>query len=135
MQGKKVLIVEDEALLALTLRMIVENNGYKVVGTAKNGEAAVEAAERWRPDIILMDIMLKGSMDGVETARTITGRLETMIIYLTGNTDKNTYKMAMQTAHAGYLKKPVEEQELISLMRQGMRGAPPGHSVSNPETA
>ena len=136
MTGKKVLIVEDESLLALAMSITLERAGYEVVGTVTNGESAVKEAERWQPDIILMDIMLKGRMDGIEAAKAIAGRQKTLIIYVTGNTDELTYKKAVHAGHAGYLKKPVEEEELISVMRQSLIGGThrPARSANNIET-
>ena len=84
MKDKRVLIVEDESIPALELKYQVENMGCKVVGTARTGEKAVEAAVETRPDVILMDIRLKGEMDGIEAARHIRARFGTRSAFLSG---------------------------------------------------
>ena len=85
MSGTKILIVEDEILIAEDLRNILQRTGYQVVGTASSGIEAIKKADKLRPDLILMDIRLQGDMDGVEAARQIRSKADIPIIYVTAH--------------------------------------------------
>ncbi len=87
----KILIVEDEAIIALDLKMELGGLGYEVIGTADNGLDAINMAKEHLPDVVLMDIKLKGTIDGIEAAEIIS-KLGVGIIYLTANTDKETHE-------------------------------------------
>jgi DNA-binding NarL/FixJ family response regulator len=121
MNGLRVLIVEDQAIIALWLKSSLELHGCEVCGITGRGEEAMELAESLMPDIVVMDIFLSGAMNGIEAARVIAGRLGIPIVYMTGNSDDAMLAEAMETAPLGYLKKPIMGDELISIMR-GMRG-------------
>ena len=85
MTGAKILIVEDEILIAEDLRLILQRMGYQVVGTACSGIEAIRKADKLRPDLVLMDIRLQGEMDGVEAARQIRSKADVPIIYVTAH--------------------------------------------------
>lgn len=108
-----VLIVEDEAITAMELRNIVESSGYEVLSIAHSGEDAIKEAITLKPDVILMDIILQGKMDGVEAARKIKEFLDIPVLYLTAleTVDLNRLK---STKGAGYLVKPISEMELMN---------------------
>jgi len=117
---KKILIVEDEAILAFTLKRIVESAGHEVIGTTAYGEAAIESALSGRPDMVLMDIFLKGEMNGIETASLISEKTNASIIFITGNTDAATREQAMRTGPAAYMQKPIQKKELLEAMQQAL---------------
>lgn len=109
---KRILIVEDEGITAMDLRMRLEALGYEVVGHADTGEGAVKLAEEHKPDLVLMDIMLKGEMDGIQAAEQIRPALGIPIIFLTAYADNTTLRRAKVTEPYGYILKPFEEREL-----------------------
>jgi len=104
----RILIVEDEAILAFNTKMELIRLGHEVIGIADNGADAVNIAMERHPEIILMDIVLKGSMNGIEATGIINKDNGCRIIYMTGHTDTATIDMAMKTKHIGFLFKPVE---------------------------
>jgi PAS domain S-box-containing protein len=108
----QILVVEDERIIALNLKENLESLGYAVVGIADSGEKAVAEATRLRPDLVLMDIRLKGSMDGIQAAQQIWESLFLPVIYVTGHSDRSTLERAKITAPFGYVLKPVKEKEL-----------------------
>lgn len=108
----QILVVEDERIIALNLKEALESLGYAVVGIAASGAKAVEKATALRPDLVLMDIQLKGRMDGIEAAEQIWENLQIPTIYVTGHSDTSTLERAKVTAPFGYILKPVKEQEL-----------------------
>ena len=115
------MIVEDERLLALNLRLSLEGMGYTVTGIADSGESAVSEAGASRPDIILMDIKLKpGSMDGIEAATRIRDLYHIGYIYVTGNSDESTYQRAMKSMPLGYFNKPLNEDTLDQAIQEAI---------------
>ena len=111
---KRILVVEDETIVSLDLQNSLKILGYKVVGAASNGPEAIAKAESTRPDLVLMDIILKGDMDGVQTAEAIHARLNVPVIFLTACADETTLQRAKVTEPFGYMIKPFEERELHS---------------------
>ncbi len=114
MSKATVLIVEDEAIVATDLSRKLERLGYEVCGTAMEGEEAVALAFSLRPHLVLMDIRLEGSMDGIEAAEAIQSRLDVPVIYLTAHSDAATLERAKFTGPSGYILKPFEERELVT---------------------
>lgn len=108
----RILIVEDGLIIAEDLRRRCEALGYAVTGIAATGEDAVFIADRTRPDLVLMDIRLRGTMDGIEAARQIRTNLSIPIVYATSSSDEATLVRAKETEPFGYLLKPVEPREL-----------------------
>jgi two-component system, response regulator PdtaR len=104
-----VFIVEDQTLLALDLRSRLESLNYTVVGTADNGKDAVDMIGELKPDIILMDIVLKGDLNGIETAQHIKDLYNIPFIYLTAYYDDKILDMAAKTQPDGYITKPYED--------------------------
>lgn len=109
---KKVLIVEDEAIIALTYKRALQD--YYITNTVSTGLDAITSVKNNPPDLILMDIMLEGDMDGIEAARQIQNFSEIPFFFLSGNTDKKTIEKALKLNPCGYLKKPVNHKELVS---------------------
>jgi diguanylate cyclase (GGDEF)-like protein/PAS domain S-box-containing protein len=112
MTQTRILVVEDESIVALDIQCRLESLGYDVPATVASGEKAVEQAGALRPDLVLMDIHLQGRMDGIEAADQIRQRFGIPVIYLTANADHPTVQRAKVTEPYGYVIKPFEEREL-----------------------
>jgi CheY-like chemotaxis protein len=112
MSEVKILIVEDERILALGLKKKLEKLGFKVTATVSTGEDAIKSVKTDKPDLILMDIVLKGEMDGIDAAKLIISLHDIPVIYLTAYADDETINRAAQTYPYGYLMKPYKEREL-----------------------
>ncbi len=108
----QILVVEDEKIIALNLKESLESLGYSVVAIASSGEQAVAKATELRPDLVLMDIRLKGNMDGISAAQHIWEHLSIPVIYVTGHSDQSTLERAKVTAPFGYILKPLKDREL-----------------------
>lgn len=117
--AKRILIVEDEGLLALNMRQSIEQHGYRVVGVVPSGERAVALAKGLGPDLIIMDIKLKGAMDGIEAVEQIReSSCKAPVLFVTAHADVATYERAMKTLPVGYLKKPVEDHRWGQVMAE-----------------
>jgi diguanylate cyclase (GGDEF)-like protein/PAS domain S-box-containing protein len=114
MNNENILIVEDEKIIALDLQRRLERFGYSVVGMASDGPEAIRLATERSPDIILMDIMLAGSMDGIEASKQIRAQLGIPVIFLTAYTDEKTLERAKEVEPFGYILKPFKERELYT---------------------
>jgi len=114
MDKAKVLVVEDQNIVALNLRNRLKNMGYTVPTIAISGEEAIRKTELANPDLVLMDIMLKGDMDGIEAARIIKSRFSVPVIFLTACNDIETLERAKLTEPEGYISKPFKEEDLVS---------------------
>jgi len=110
----KIFVVEDQKIIALEITQRLEGMGYEVVGTATNGNAAIQQATNLLPDLILMDVKLEGNMDGIEAADRIRSLLGCPIIFLTAYADEKTLSRAKIAEPFGYIVKPLEERELRS---------------------
>ena len=108
----KVLIVEDENIVALEIKSRLKKLGYMVPSVASTGEEAIRKAEAFLPDLVLMDIMLKGNIDGIEAAKQISQKMDIPVVYLTAYADNQTLERAKVTAPYGYILKPFEENDL-----------------------
>ncbi|QTA92463.1 ATP-binding response regulator [Desulfonema magnum] len=114
MTKARILIVEDEYVIAENMQAKLEKEGYVVCGVAPSGKRAIQKAKTEKPDLVLMDIMLKGPMDGIEAANQIRKRFNIPIIYLTAFSDKEMLDRAKITEPFGYLLKPFEDRELYA---------------------
>ncbi len=112
MLASKIMIVEDEGIVAMDIRSQLENFGYEVAATAFSGGQAITLATQYRPDLVFMDIVLKGDMDGITAAQTITETLHIPVIFLTAYSDSDTLLRAKATGAYGYLIKPFRPDEL-----------------------
>ncbi|MBI2860372.1 MAG: response regulator [Chloroflexi bacterium] len=110
----RILIVEDESVVALDLGQRIRNCGHEVAGIAATGGEAIEMAKRTRPGLVLMDIRLPGAMDGVEAANQIRKQLDIPVIFATAYGDDATLGRAKVTGPFGYIIKPIEEWELCA---------------------
>jgi len=114
MPKEKILIVEDERVVARDIQNRLKNLGYSVCGSASSGEDAVKKTSELQPDLVLMDIVLKGEMDGIDAAGQIRERFNIPVVYLTAFSDEKTLQRARLTGPYGYILKPFEDSELRS---------------------
>jgi CheY-like chemotaxis protein len=117
----KILVVEDEGIVALDLGMTLQQMGYIVTGAATSGEEAVQMAIETMPDLVLVDICLRGQMDGIEASREIRQRLGVPIIFLTAFVDEKTIQRAESIMPAGFLRKPFVESELLEAIKAAIK--------------
>ncbi len=117
----KVMIVEDESIVAMELLSYVEELGYEVVGRASNGDDAYALASEKRPDVILMDVHLKGDENGISLASRIQVLKKTAIIYITAFNDDASLERAIATNPAAYLTKPFNRKELSASLKIATR--------------
>ncbi len=119
-ERKKILVVEDQIITAMDLANQLERKGYLVVDTVATGKEAIEKAQLFRPDLVLMDIKLTGAMDGIEVAKRIED-LDIPIVYLSAYTDKLTVERAEKTYPYGFLPKPYQIDELYSTIETALQ--------------
>lgn len=112
MSKTNILIVEDESIVAKDIQHSLKKLGYTVVGMCSTGEDAIRTAEEVKPDLVLMDIMLKGDMSGIEAAGQIREKFNIPIIYLTAYADESTLSKAKVSEPYGYIIKPFKEIDL-----------------------
>jgi len=108
----RILIVEDERLIGAELRRRLQRMGYAVVGLVASGEEAIAQAQRLRPALVLMDIRLRGLMDGVEAAQHIRAQCDIPVVFMSAYTTVETLEHIWRTGPAGYLSKPFFESQL-----------------------
>ena len=108
----KILIVEDEMIIGAKISMQLTNLGYEVTGILPRGEEVLNHVSENKPDIILLDIHLKGKMDGIETAACIGQNFKTPVIFLTANADEATFNRAKMTRPAAFISKPFKQLDL-----------------------
>ncbi|MBC8507810.1 MAG: response regulator [Anaerolineales bacterium] len=120
MKSVRILIAEDEGIVALDLKYSLISMGFQVVGVASTGQDAVRQAEQFLPDLILMDIRLQGEMDGVQAASKIMAKLQIPVIYLSAMADKSTIQRAMKTMPHGFVTKPFLESELRAAIEEAL---------------
>jgi len=109
---RRILIVEDERLIAHDLQRRLTQLGYTVVGNVASGAQAITAAYQLQPDLVLMDIRLQGEMDGIEAALRIHTDRPIPIVYLTAYVDESTIQRAQATSPLGFLRKPFHVRDL-----------------------
>ncbi|HDP98422.1 MAG TPA: PAS domain S-box protein [bacterium] len=117
---KRILVVEDDNIIGMEIRDRVENLGYEVSELLSYGEHAIAKVSAIMPDLILMDIRLKGDIDGIDAAETIRKKYDIPVVYLTAYADDNTLKRAKITEPFGYVLKPFEERDLASTIEMAI---------------
>ena len=120
MARARILVVEDEAIVAKDVQSRLEGLGYAVPAIASSGEQAVRKAAETQPDLVLMDIRLKGEMDGVEAAGQVRDRFDIPVVYVTAYADDATLQRAKITQPFGYILKPFESRELHSAIEMAL---------------
>jgi len=121
----KIMIVEDEVISALALQKALQRRGLTVCPLATTGQDALRLAEQERPDAVLMDIQLRGEVDGVETARQIRSRFGIPVAFMTGYPDAEMMARARMAEPIGYFIKPVDLEEVIARLTEVLE--PPAH--------
>lgn len=121
MAKAKILLIEDEAVVALEIQTRLIQMGYDVSGICNTGEDAIARAMEIKPDVLLTDIMLAGKINGVEAARQIREKHGTMIIYLTAYSDDATLRQAADTEPCGYIVKPYDPRTLRATIELAIR--------------
>jgi len=112
MAGEKILLVEDDDVIARVEDWRLKNLGYTVCGRATTGAEAMELVVNARPDLVLMDINIKGDVDGIETARMIKDGFKIPVVYVTSHSDGPTLERAKATHPDGFIVKPFDDKDL-----------------------
>ncbi len=120
----KILIVEDEIIIAMDLQFTLENLGYAFSEIVSSGEESIEKVSRLLPDVVLMDVKLSGLIDGVKAAERIYRRFRIPIIYVSAYSDEQTLKRMNRVKNYGYLNKPFEERELKKVLEKALKDSP-----------
>ncbi|MDQ7782476.1 MAG: response regulator [Desulfomonilaceae bacterium] len=121
MPAARILVVEDEAIVAMEIEERLTKLGYIVVGTFSRGEDAVEQVKAMDPDLVLMDIKLAGEMDGVQAASIIRQKYDIPVVYLTAHSDETTLTKALGSIPLGYVVKPFSEVELHATIEVSLK--------------
>jgi two-component system, response regulator PdtaR len=116
--AKRVLLVEDDEIIAFLHQHFIEKCGFETMETVDNGIEAIEEVKKFQPDAVLMDIRINGELDGIDTALKIREFSDAPIIFLTGNSDDGTLERAKSTSKSGYLIKPVRQEDLCEALAQ-----------------
>ncbi len=120
MNGARILVVEDELIVARDIRLQLVDLGYEPVGHATRGEQAVSMAESLQPDLVLMDVQLAGTMDGIAAAEQIRSQLALPVVFLTAFGGDDSLNRAKQTDPFGYILKPFSERELHTVLEMAL---------------
>jgi PAS domain S-box-containing protein len=120
MSANRILVVEDEAIVATAIKTELEQFGYAVAGVASSAVEAVAKAAQGKPDLVLMDIHLEGEKDGIEAAHQIRSRCDIPVVYLSAFADADILSRASETGGFGYLLKPYEERELQTTIEMAL---------------
>jgi adenylate cyclase len=116
----RILVAEDERIIAIDIRNTLKALGYEVIGTVTTGEEAIQLSGELKPDLILMDIMLNGEMTGIDAARIILPKFDIPVIYLTALSDNETLNKAKITEPFGYVLKPYDARVLNSAIEMAV---------------
>jgi CheY-like chemotaxis protein len=115
---KKIMVVEDESIIALDIKSVLNGFGFDVCAIASSGEESIKLAKKTNPDLILMDVKLKGEMNGITAAKTIKKTLNIPVIYLSAYGDLDTINRTNGSSPFGLISKPFGEEELQSTIRK-----------------
>jgi two-component system, sensor histidine kinase len=113
----RILVVEDEGIISLQIQAMLRSMGYDVCGKASSGQEAIYKASETRPDLILMDVTLRDSIDGIEAARQIVTRFKTPVVFVSGCADNDTAQRAGEVGHFAFVTKPFTERGLDSAIK------------------
>jgi DNA-binding LytR/AlgR family response regulator len=134
MNATRILIVEDDMIIAANISLQLSNLGYEITGIETKAEEAIHHALETKPDLILMDIQLKGKSNGIDAARVIHQTLDIPIIYLTANEDDTTFLKAKETHPFAFISKPFSKQNLlrtIALVEERIKESPANLSAED----
>jgi CheY-like chemotaxis protein len=118
----RILVVEDEGVVAMNLKMTLMGKGYNVLPIAMSADTALTLTAQYHPQVVLMDIRIKGDKDGIDTAALITDHYHIPIIYTTAHFDDETVVRARATEHVAYLVKPYSDSELFESIDKALNG-------------
>lgn len=121
MSEVSILIVEDDNVIAQIADWRLKNLGYKVCGKAATGAEAMELLEKHKPDIVLMDINIKGDIDGIETAKLMKERFSIPVVYVTSHSEGPTLERAKETKPDGFILKPFDDDDLRVAIELALR--------------
>lgn len=112
----KIIIIEDEAIIAAEIQLILEKLGYQVIGKARNGDKALDLLATAQPDLALLDITIKGTLNGIDLAKIIREKYHYPFVFLTSHSDMDTINQVKETLPYGYVVKPFTESDLRSVI-------------------
>jgi CheY-like chemotaxis protein len=115
-ESGRILVVEDELIVARDIAMLLQEIGYVALGPANSGEQAIEMARQLRPDLVLMDVRLASAMDGIEAAQIIRNQFSLPVVFLSASTGGGNTERAKLAEPAGYLSKPFSKYELRDVL-------------------
>jgi CheY-like chemotaxis protein len=118
----RILIVEDEVIIAMEIQVRLENEGFDVCGIASSGEKAIRAAREKKPDLILMDIALRGTMDGLEAAGLIQKERPVPVIFLSASDNQAVLRQIQEKKLGEYISKPFKETDLLAAIWLALGG-------------
>ncbi|MEL4305727.1 response regulator [Methanococcoides sp. LMO-2] len=116
MKNKKIVVVEDELIVGMMIKLKLEKMGYTVAGIASRGKDAISMVKMIQPGLILMDIRLKGGIDGIDAAKMIRKSYSIPIVFITADSSKETRERADLVGHQGYLTKPFMDEDLGNIV-------------------
>ena len=116
----RILIIEDEAIVADDILFCLREAGHEVPLVCASGEEALEALEKQSVDLVLVDILLAGEIDGIETARQLRKRFQLPVVYLTSFTNESIIERAKETTPSGYIVKPFKRRELLATVEMAL---------------
>ena len=119
-QRHSILIVEDDAIMALTMNDELSALGYEVVAVTDNGREAIALARAQQPDLVILDVRLRGDTDGIATAVAITESISTQIVFVTAHVDAESRRAMAAVAYAGLLAKPYTSDQLARTVRAAL---------------
>jgi len=120
MANASILIVEDEVLIATDMKMSLIELGYSIAGIAASGMKAIELASKNNPDVIFMDIKIKGNIDGIETAKIIYEKLQKRVVFITAHADPATVERATECNPLAFISKPVEDFQFKDIIENAL---------------
>jgi CheY-like chemotaxis protein len=113
-----ILLVEDEAMTVMLMKMLLKQLGYTDVFALASGEKALAFVDEWKPDLVFMDILLAGKIDGIETTRRMLQKISCPVVYTTGYDSKDIHERAMASGAAEYLLKPVVKDDIAAVIKK-----------------
>lgn len=120
MEKKQILVVEDESITALDIQRTLQDMGYDVPCTVASGEEAIEKTRENKPDLVLMDIILAGQMNGIEAAEQIRSRFNIPVVYVSASADKEMLEKAKKTESIELILKPFDEEQLKNAIESAL---------------
>jgi DNA-binding NtrC family response regulator len=116
----RVLIVEDEVILAMSIQSELQDMGHEVIGIADSADRAISFLDKASPEVVLMDIVIHGAMSGIDLTSLINEKYDIPVIYGTAHTDRTTIEKANRTKHFGILYKPYDQYELNACISRAL---------------